>query len=106
MFILFLLFNLVIWSPLVLQFTYHQISVPMREENVCLRPLAVEVQIAASSRFLAVVSCFRAASISEQSNGNGNSQKGSRAYFHSNAMFLLLAVTRVVFHLFMILVKK
>ena len=47
----------------------------MREENVCLRPLAVEVQIAASSRFLAVVSCFRAASISEQSNGNGNSQK-------------------------------
>ena len=47
-FILPFLFNLVIWSPRTLQSTYHQINVPMQEENVYLKVLAVEEQIAIS----------------------------------------------------------
>ena len=47
-FILFLLFNLLIWSPRALQFTYHQTNEPMQEENVCLKVLEVEVHIATS----------------------------------------------------------
>ena len=44
----YFLFNLVIWSPRVLQSTYHQIDVPMQEENVYLKILAVEEQIVIS----------------------------------------------------------
>ena len=47
-FILFLLFNLLIWSPRALQSTYHQTNEPMQEENVCLKVLEVEVHIATS----------------------------------------------------------
>ena len=50
-FILLFLFNLVIWSPRALQSRYQQIDVPIQEENVCLKTLAVEVQIATTPRF-------------------------------------------------------
>ena len=36
----------------------------MWEENACLKVLAIQVQIATSSRFAATVGCFCAASIS------------------------------------------
>ena len=55
---LFFFFNLVTWSPRTLQSIYHQISVPKRKENVCLKVLVVEVQIATSSRFPTTVGCF------------------------------------------------
>ena len=42
------LFNLVIWSPHALQSIYHQINVPMQKENVYLKVLVVEEQIAIS----------------------------------------------------------
>ena len=37
---------------------------PMQEENICLKVLVVEVQIATPSRFPATVGCFCAAFIS------------------------------------------
>ena len=40
-FILPFLFNFVIWSPCALQSTYHQINVPIQEENVYLKFLMV-----------------------------------------------------------------
>ena len=40
------------------------------------------------------------------SNGNGNSHKGNRAYFYSNPIFLLLEKTRMIFPLSMALVIK
>ena len=55
---LFFFFNLVTWNPRTLQSIYHQISVPKREENVCLKVLVGEVQIATLSRFPTTVGCF------------------------------------------------
>ena len=63
----------------------------MREENVCLKVLVVVVDITTS--------------ISQQSNHNGDSQKGNRAYFHCNKIFLLLKKTMVNFHPSMTLIK-
>ena len=40
------------------QSTCHQINVAMQEENICLKVLVVEVQIATSSRFPATIGCF------------------------------------------------
>ena len=71
----------------------------MQEENVCLKVLAIEVQIATSSKFSATVGCFLC-------NRNGNSQKGSRGYFYSNKSFLLLEKTSVIFHMSMTLIKN
>ena len=42
------LFNLVTWSLHAQQSTYHQINVPIQEENVYLKVLVVEEQIAIS----------------------------------------------------------
>ena len=87
-FTLLFLFNLVLWSPCALQSTYQQINVPMQEENVCLKVLGIKVHIAKPSRFFVIVGCFLRCIYQLDSNRNGKSQKGSRAYIDSNTIFL------------------
>ena len=66
--------------PCTLQSTYHLINVPIQEEKVCLKVLPLELQIATSSRFPAIVGWVFSATTSYQCNCNGNSQKCSRVY--------------------------
>ena len=79
----------------------------MREEDISLKVLVIEVQIATSSRFLATVGCFFVLHLLVNTVIiMAISSKGSKAYFHSNTIFLLLETTRVIVHLSMTLIKS
>ena len=73
----------------------------MRKDNISIKVLVTEVQIATSSRFHATVGYF-----SYRCDRNGNSQRDSRGCFNSNTIFLLLEETRVIFHLSITLIKN
>lgn len=93
-FTLLFLFNLVLWSPCALQSTYQQINVPVQEENVYLKFQTLRYTQQNHQDSLSQQAVFCAASISQHSNRNGKSQKGSRAYIHSNTIFLLIEKIR------------
>ena len=60
----------------------------MREENICLKVLTVEVQIVTSSEFpTALGNLFLLYRLANRVIVKANSQKGSRAYFHCNTIF-------------------
>ena len=52
------LFNLIIWKSMCTAVYMSPHKFTMREENICLKVLVIEVQIATSSRFPATVGCF------------------------------------------------
>ena len=66
--------------------------------NICLKVLEVEAQRETSLRLPATVGCFFVLHLLVNSVTVTTSQKGSRAYFRSNTILLLLEKTRVIVH--------